>query len=47
METVGKLLGHEDLKTTQLYAKVVDSKKEEAISKLDYILEGQKEKPKE
>lgn len=33
--TVSKLLGHTDIKTTQIYADIVDSKKNEAISKID------------
>ena len=32
--TVSKLLGHRDLKTTEIYAKLVDKKKDEAIDKL-------------
>lgn len=32
--TVSKLLGHRDLKTTQIYAKLIDLKKDEAVSKL-------------
>lgn len=32
--TVSKLLGHRDLKTTQIYAKLIDKKKDEAIDKL-------------
>ena len=32
--TVSKLLGHRDLKTTMVYAKVVDSAKREAVDKL-------------
>jgi site-specific recombinase XerD len=32
--TVSKLLGHKDISTTQVYAKIIDSKKQEAIEKL-------------
>jgi len=32
--TVSKLLGHKDIATTQIYAKIIDSKKEEAVNKL-------------
>jgi len=32
--TVSKLLGHREIKTTQLYAKLIDKKKDEAIDKL-------------
>ena len=35
IETVSKLLGHSDLKTTQIYAKVIDKSKREAVNKLD------------
>jgi integrase len=38
IETVSKLLGHSDIKTTQRYAKVVDASKREAVSKLDGII---------
>lgn len=36
--TVSKLLGHTDVKTTQVYAKIVDEKKRSAVKKLDNIL---------
>lgn len=32
--TVSKMLGHKDLKTTQIYAKVIDQKKREAANKI-------------
>ena len=32
--TVSKLLGHSDVRITQIYAKLIDKKKEEAIDKL-------------
>jgi len=35
IETVSKLLGHSDIKTTQIYAKVIDKNKRDAVSKLD------------
>lgn len=35
--TVSKLLGHRDLKTTQIYAKLIDEKKREAVNKLPNI----------
>jgi site-specific recombinase XerD len=33
--TVSKLLGHRSINTTQIYAKVVDKKKEKAIHLID------------
>ena len=38
IETVSKLLGHADIQTTQIYAKVIDKNKREAVSKLDGLL---------
>ena len=35
--TVSKLLGHTDIKNTQIYAKLIDKKKDEAIDKLPTI----------
>ena len=32
--TVSKLLGHRDIGSTQIYAKLIDKKKDEAIDKL-------------
>ena len=32
--TVSKLLGHRDVKTTQIYAKIIDEKKREAVNKI-------------
>jgi len=35
--TVSKLLGHSDIKTTEIYAKVIDTKKKEAVDRLPEI----------
>jgi len=35
--TVSKLLGHKDIATTQVYAKIVDQKKDDAVNKLPKI----------
>lgn len=36
--TVSKLLGHKELSTTQIYAKVMDKNKQAAVSKIPHIL---------
>ncbi len=36
--TVSKLLGHRDIRTTQIYAKILDKKKQEAVNKIPRIL---------
>ena len=36
--TVSKLLGHRDLSTTQIYARIVDSAKREAVDRLPHVL---------
>jgi integrase len=39
IETVSKLLGHADIQTTQIYAKVIDKNKRDAVSKLEGLLD--------
>jgi len=38
IETVSKLLGHSNIKTTQIYAKVMDKSKRDAVDKLDGLM---------
>ena len=40
--TTSKLLGHADIATTQIYAKIVDAKKQEAVGLLDNIFANKK-----
>jgi site-specific recombinase XerD len=35
IETVSKILRHSDIKITQIYAKVIDKSKRDAVDKLD------------
>ena len=35
--TVSKLLGHKEIKTTQVYARIIDKKKKEAVNKIPSI----------
>ena len=37
--TAGKMMGHADVCTTQIYAKIVDSKKIEAVGRVDKLFE--------
>ena len=40
--TVSKLLGHRDIQTTQIYAKIIDKKKINAVNKIPSILSDEK-----
>ena len=44
--TVSKLLGHRQLSTTQIYAKVMDKNKQEAISNIPPVLQHKKDDKK-
>ena len=46
IETVSKLLGHTKIATTQIYARVLDKKVEEDMSKLQEVLNSKKDEPK-
>ena len=37
--TVSKLLGHSKVTTTQIYSKIIDKHKSEAVSKLDSLFD--------
>jgi site-specific recombinase XerC len=37
IETVSKILGYADIQTTQIYAKVIDKSKRDAVDKLDEL----------
>jgi len=37
IETISKILGHSDIQTTQIYAKVMDKSKRDAVDKLDEL----------
>lgn len=37
--TVSKLLGHSKVTTTQIYSKIIDKHKAEAVSKLDSLFD--------
>jgi integrase len=41
IETVSDILGHNDLRTTQIYAKVIDDKRKEEMSKWDKLINKQ------
>lgn len=35
--TTSKLLGHKNISTTQIYAKIIDQKKDEAVNRVNEI----------
>lgn len=35
--TTSKLLGHKNITTTQIYAKIIDQKKDNAVNRVDEI----------
>lgn len=39
IETVSKMLGHTKISTTQIYAKIIDEKQKEAVSKQNGIFD--------
>ena len=38
--TTSKLMGHSEVRATQIYAKIIDSKKIEAVNLVDKMFEG-------
>ena len=42
--TASKMMGHADVRTTQIYAKIVDSKKIEAVDMVDKMFEQEEAK---
>ena len=46
IESVSKMLGHTDLKTTQIYAKVVEKKISDDMANLEAYLSGEKSQKK-
>ena len=47
IESVSKMLGHQDLRTTQHYAKIVDRKISDDMTALKHLLEERKSKKEE